>query len=50
MSGRCDQPGKRGFHTRGQAASAARLIKSAGGPKMRPYRCACGRFHLTSKL
>jgi hypothetical protein len=48
MSGRCEHPSKRGFPTRGQAVTAARKINQVGGPKMRAYKCACGRFHLTS--
>ena len=40
----CPTPEKRSYESRG----AARFFAAADG--LRPYRCACGRWHLSSDL
>jgi hypothetical protein len=44
----CDHPEKLQYLTLREAATAALAILPTYGPQ-RPYECACGRFHLTSK-
>lgn len=51
MTGRCPDPGKARYTSRGKAARAAKALMRAGiYQKARPYRCACGVWHLTSHL
>ena len=44
----CPTPTKRAFYRRGAAADAAWLDSIVYQCTLRPYRCRCGRWHLTT--
>jgi hypothetical protein len=51
VTGRCPDPDKARYPSRGAAVRAGRALRRAGVfGKTRPYRCVCGRWHLTSHL
>lgn len=48
MTGRCPTPSKTAYHSRGDAVHAAKTVAHSAGFPMRPYRCDCGSYHLSS--
>jgi hypothetical protein len=44
----CPTPRKLCYQSRREALQATRVMKSGLKGQLRPYRCACGNWHLSS--